>query len=221
MLEYRIRRLPAAIEAARRQRASGRPVPVGVRPLRARRHAAVRPGPQRPSRAHPHRPARGAHRRPSAVGCLLLHGLDGRRRLRVRRRTATPGGDRPLLGAPASGCRRDGTAHIYGVIGPDEYHEPVDDNAFTNVAARWNLQACRGWRGRDGGRGRCDRRGDEALARASPMPWSTVTTPTRASTSSSRGSSGWSHSSSRRSRPAVRSPPISCWAPSVCAAPRS
>ncbi len=35
---------------------------------------------------------------------------------------------------------RDGSAHIYGVIGPDEYHEPVDDNAFTNVMARWNLR---------------------------------------------------------------------------------
>jgi len=34
----------------------------------------------------------------------------------------------------------DGDAHIYGVIGPDEYHEPVDDNAFTNVMARWNLR---------------------------------------------------------------------------------
>jgi trehalose/maltose hydrolase-like predicted phosphorylase/beta-phosphoglucomutase-like phosphatase (HAD superfamily) len=34
-----------------------------------------------------------------------------------------------------------GRAHIYGVIGPDEYHEPVDDNAFTNVMARWNLRA--------------------------------------------------------------------------------
>ena len=33
-----------------------------------------------------------------------------------------------------------GRAHIYGVIGPDEYHEPVDDNAFTNVMARWNLK---------------------------------------------------------------------------------
>jgi len=31
-------------------------------------------------------------------------------------------------------------AHIYGVIGPDEYHEPVDDNAFTNVMARWTLR---------------------------------------------------------------------------------
>jgi trehalose/maltose hydrolase-like predicted phosphorylase len=26
------------------------------------------------------------------------------------------------------------------VIGPDEYHEAVDDNAFTNVMARWNLR---------------------------------------------------------------------------------
>ncbi len=34
----------------------------------------------------------------------------------------------------------DGAAHIYGVVGPDEYHEPVDDNAFTNVLARWNLR---------------------------------------------------------------------------------
>ncbi|MEX2613510.1 MAG: glycosyl hydrolase family 65 protein [Gaiellaceae bacterium] len=34
----------------------------------------------------------------------------------------------------------DGRAHIYGVIGPDEYHGPVDDNAFTNVLARWNLR---------------------------------------------------------------------------------
>jgi trehalose/maltose hydrolase-like predicted phosphorylase len=35
---------------------------------------------------------------------------------------------------------RNGNAHIYGVIGPDEYHETVDDNAFTNVMARWNLR---------------------------------------------------------------------------------
>jgi trehalose/maltose hydrolase-like predicted phosphorylase len=42
----------------------------------------------------------------------------------------------------ASRIRRhqDGTAHILGVVGPDEYHEPVDDSAFTNVMARWNLR---------------------------------------------------------------------------------
>jgi trehalose/maltose hydrolase-like predicted phosphorylase len=33
----------------------------------------------------------------------------------------------------------DGARHIRHVIGPDEYHEDVDDNAFTNVMARWNI----------------------------------------------------------------------------------
>jgi len=34
----------------------------------------------------------------------------------------------------------DGHCHIRGVIGPDEYHETIDDNAFTNVMARWNIE---------------------------------------------------------------------------------
>ncbi len=34
----------------------------------------------------------------------------------------------------------DGRSHIRGVIGPDEYHEDIDDNAFTNVMARWNIR---------------------------------------------------------------------------------
>jgi trehalose/maltose hydrolase-like predicted phosphorylase len=34
----------------------------------------------------------------------------------------------------------DGRAHVRRVIGPDEYHELVDDNAYTNVMARWNLR---------------------------------------------------------------------------------
>jgi trehalose/maltose hydrolase-like predicted phosphorylase len=33
----------------------------------------------------------------------------------------------------------DGKRHVRHVIGPDEYHEDVDDNAFTNVMARWNI----------------------------------------------------------------------------------
>lgn len=43
----------------------------------------------------------------------------------------------------ASRIERDaqGGAHIRGVIGPDEYHEAVDDDAYTNVMARWNLRA--------------------------------------------------------------------------------
>ena len=38
----------------------------------------------------------------------------------------------------------DGRYHIRGVIGPDEYHESIDDNAYTNVMAAWNIE-----RGRD------------------------------------------------------------------------
>lgn len=34
----------------------------------------------------------------------------------------------------------NGHGHIDDVIGPDEYHEMVDDNAFTNVMARANLR---------------------------------------------------------------------------------
>ncbi len=34
----------------------------------------------------------------------------------------------------------DSSFHIRGVIGPDEYHEHIDDNAFTNVMAIWNIE---------------------------------------------------------------------------------
>ena len=34
----------------------------------------------------------------------------------------------------------DGRHHINEVVGPDEYHEEVDDNAYTNVLARWNIR---------------------------------------------------------------------------------
>jgi trehalose/maltose hydrolase-like predicted phosphorylase len=34
----------------------------------------------------------------------------------------------------------DGTAHLRGVTGPDEYHDDVDDDVFTNVMATHNLE---------------------------------------------------------------------------------
>jgi kojibiose phosphorylase len=34
----------------------------------------------------------------------------------------------------------DGRYHIRKVIGPDEYHDSVDDNAYTNVMAQWTLR---------------------------------------------------------------------------------
>ena len=55
------------------------------------------------------------------------------------------GAGQPLLTETArywvSRVRLDsaGVGHIDGVIGPDEYHEDVDDNAFTNQMAAWNL----------------------------------------------------------------------------------
>jgi trehalose/maltose hydrolase-like predicted phosphorylase len=58
---------------------------------------------------------------------------------RERERGEGRGPDGPSAGHD----RQDGStgrAHIRGVIGPDEYHELVDDNAYTNVMARWNLR---------------------------------------------------------------------------------
>ncbi len=34
----------------------------------------------------------------------------------------------------------DGMLHMNNVVGPDEYKEHVNDNAFTNYMARWNMQ---------------------------------------------------------------------------------
>jgi kojibiose phosphorylase len=34
----------------------------------------------------------------------------------------------------------DGLYHIYEVIGPDEYHELIHDNAYTNIMVRYNLE---------------------------------------------------------------------------------
>ena len=34
----------------------------------------------------------------------------------------------------------DGLYHINDVVGPDEYHEHVNDNAFTNYMAKWNMK---------------------------------------------------------------------------------
>lgn len=37
-------------------------------------------------------------------------------------------------------CEEDGLYHINDVMGPDEYKEHVDDNAFTNYMAWWNIR---------------------------------------------------------------------------------
>jgi trehalose/maltose hydrolase-like predicted phosphorylase len=57
----------------------------------------------------------------------------------------------------------DGRAHIRKVIGPDEYHEEVDDNAFTNWMARHNLRAAAAAARRGGAR-------EDVLARLAMRP---------------------------------------------------
>jgi trehalose/maltose hydrolase-like predicted phosphorylase len=42
--------------------------------------------------------------------------------------------------ASRAGLEADGRYHIRCVVGPDEYHERIDDNAFTNNMAIWNLE---------------------------------------------------------------------------------
>jgi trehalose/maltose hydrolase-like predicted phosphorylase len=149
MLEYRIRRLPAAREAARRLGRSGARFPwesaadgVDVTPASARLATGelVR--------------IRTGELEEHIVGDIAwaaAYYLDwtGDEEFAVG-----PGRDLFVETARywASRVRfdADGRAHIYGVIGPDEYHEPVDDNAFTNVLARWNLRRAAALDGGDG-----------------------------------------------------------------------
>ncbi|HET7868715.1 MAG TPA: glycosyl hydrolase family 65 protein [Actinomycetota bacterium] len=139
MLEYRIRRLPAAREAAVAAGCAGARFPwesagtgVDVTPRLARDHTgrarAIRTGQQ-----EEHVVADVVW----AAACYLDWSGD---------QAFASGPGRELLVETArywaSRIRRDekGRGHIYGVIGPDEYHETVDDDAFTNVMARWNLR---------------------------------------------------------------------------------
>jgi trehalose/maltose hydrolase-like predicted phosphorylase len=139
MLEYRLRRLPAALEAARRLDRAGARFPwesaadgFDVTPASARLASGelvrIRTG-----ELEEHIVGDVAW----AAACYVDWTGD----------TAFESGPGRRLFVEtarywASRIRYDpaGRAHLYGVIGPDEYHEPVDDNAFTNVLARWNLR---------------------------------------------------------------------------------
>jgi trehalose/maltose hydrolase-like predicted phosphorylase len=139
MLEYRIRRLPVAAANARAMGRRGARFPwesarrgIDVTPTTARDRAG-RLVPIRTGQLEDHIVADVAW----ASSCYEeWTGDDDYRRgdgLRVVVETARYWASRIRTEA-------DGSAHIYGVIGPDEYHEPVDDNTYTNVMARWNLR---------------------------------------------------------------------------------
>ena len=139
ILEYRVRRLPAAQAAARaagragarfawESAASGEDVTPRAAHDRAGHRVAIYTG-----QREEHIVADVAW----AAGCYIDWTGD---------QAFREGPGRQLLVETArywvSRVQRDGhgRAHIRGVIGPDEYHELVDDNAYTNVMARWNLR---------------------------------------------------------------------------------
>jgi trehalose/maltose hydrolase-like predicted phosphorylase len=137
MLEYRLRRLPAARAAARARKRDGARFPwesAGTGEDVTPRFARLPEGgivPIRTGELEEHITADVAW----AAACYLDWTGD----------TSFEPAARELLLETArywaSRIRLDSAgAHIYGVIGPDEYHEPVDDNSFTNVMARWNLR---------------------------------------------------------------------------------
>ena len=139
MLEYRVRRLPAALAAARSNGRSG---------ARFAWESAADGSDVTPSTAVLPTGARVAIRTGELeehivadVAWAASHYLDW-----TGDAAFEAGGGGQLIVETArywsSRVRYDGDgrAHILGVIGPDEYHEPVDDNAYTNVIARWNLR---------------------------------------------------------------------------------
>ena len=139
ILEYRIRRLPAAQAAARAQgrrgarfawesAASGEDVTPHMARDRAGREVAIYTG-----QREEHIVADVAW----AAACYIDWSADESFRVGAGRRLLVE-----TARYWASRIERDAdrSAHIRGVIGPDEYHELVDDNAYTNVLARWNLR---------------------------------------------------------------------------------
>jgi trehalose/maltose hydrolase-like predicted phosphorylase len=139
MLEYRLRRLPAAMSAARAVGRSGARFPWesartghDVTPAtaydRAGRLIDVRTGPHEEHIVSEVAWAAGTY--VDWTGDVAFARGPG---LRLLVETARWWASRVQLDD-------DGSGHIRGVIGPDEYHEDVDDDAFTNVMARWNLK---------------------------------------------------------------------------------
>jgi len=138
MLEYRIRRLPAALRAARAEGRQGARFPwesarsgQDVTPDRVRRRGGSIP--VLTGELEEHIVADVAW----AAACYIDWTGD---------QAFASGPGRELLVQTArwwaSRIEPDehGRGHVRGVIGPDEYHERVDDNAYTNVMARWNLR---------------------------------------------------------------------------------
>jgi trehalose/maltose hydrolase-like predicted phosphorylase len=139
MVEYRLRRLPAARAAAARR---------GRRGARFPWESATDGSDVTPTQA----PGRHGELVPILTGEEQEHIVGDVAWAACRYAAWTDdtafleGPGQPLLVETArwwaTGIRQDATgcAHIDAVMGPDEYHPVVDDNAYTNVLARWNLR---------------------------------------------------------------------------------
>ena len=139
MLEYRVRRLPVALRAARAQDRAGARFPWES----AASGEDVTPASVKNSRGEVDPVLCGYQEEHivADVAWAAAHYIDwtgdqafaNGPGLELLVETARWWASRIVLDA-------DGSGHIRGVMGPDEYHPLVDDNAYTNVMARWNLR---------------------------------------------------------------------------------
>ena len=139
ILEYRIRRLPVARAAARALGRAGARFPWesartgrDVTPSQARLRSGEASRSERASSRSTSSPTSRGGRPAISTGPATRSSSSGR--------VGTCLVETARYWASRIRVDRDGRGHIDGVIGPDEYHEAVDDNAFTNVMARWNLR---------------------------------------------------------------------------------
>lgn len=150
ILEYRVRRLPAAREAAAREGASGARFPwesaddgTDVTPT----HWIGPEGVEVPIRTGSDEIHIVADVAWAAQHYVRWTGDEGF--------LAGPGRglilDTARYWASRAEAGRHGRMHLLEVMGPDEYHQQVDDNAFTNVMARANLRWAAGVARRFGG----------------------------------------------------------------------
>ena len=139
LLMYRYHTLPGARAKADAIGLQRRALRLGIGRHRRGDHARARGGARRRADRHPDRQDGAPHQR----RCRLC----GVAVLALRRATTSSSFDAGAeilletarFWASRAVAEADGKRHIRHVIGPDEYHEDVDDNAFTNVMARWNI----------------------------------------------------------------------------------
>lgn len=143
MLEYRVRRLPASLAAARAEGLSG--ARFAWESAASGRDVTPLSAPNGRGGNDPVYSGRQEEHVVADVAWAAAHYIDWT----GDEAFATGPGLQLLVQTArwwASRIQRDedGGAHIRGVMGPDEYHEHVDDDAYTNVMARWNLRRAAG-----------------------------------------------------------------------------